>query len=135
MKVDNISANYNNIGFGTKMSEEKSFPNIVKIHVKKLYDRAEREVCEWGNFSDVVEKFEDPNGSEEYMLFITPSPNLQKPKERILNIGVQVPNTDRMFSMNIKRGEKKDILEFLANEENLRDIIGPAEILCERVND
>lgn len=125
--------------FGNKITPQKTKNNeadlsdVEKNTVKKLLKRAEREVCEWGNFSDVIEEFKNPNDGQDYKIFISPSPNKEKPDVRILQLAAQLPHTDRMFSVDIKRGTKKDILNYLSESKNLGEILGYTNMLSERL--
>ncbi len=125
--------------FGNKLNplkaqnKEAKLSDVEKNTVKKLLKRAEREVCEWGNFSDVIEEFKNPNDGQDYKIFISPSPNKEKPDVRILQLAAQLPHTDRMFSVDIKRGTKKDILNYLSESKNLGDILGYTNMLSERL--
>lgn len=112
---------------------KSNFDNTQKTAVEKLYSRAQREVCEWGNFSEVVEEFSSPNG-QNYTLYIKPSPNKETPKVRILEMGIQIPNTSRMFSVEVARGKKEEILNFLSDENNLKEISDCTKILSQRLN-
>lgn len=112
---------------------KSNFDNTQRTAVEKLYSRAQREVCEWGNFSEVVEEFSSPNG-QNYTLYIKPSPNKETPKVRILEMGIQIPNTSRMFSVEVARGKKEEILNFLSDENNLKEISDCTKILSQRLN-
>lgn len=112
---------------------KSNFDNTQKTAVEKLYSRAQREVCEWGNFSEVVEEFSSPSG-QNYTLYIKPSPNKETPKVRILEMGIQIPNTSRMFSVEVARGKKEEILNFLSDENNLKEISDCTKILSQRLN-
>lgn len=112
---------------------KSNFDDTQKTAVEKLYSRAQREVCEWGNFSEVVEEFSSPSG-QNYTLYIKPSPNKETPKVRILEMGIQIPNTSRMFSVEVARGKKEEILNFLSDENNLKEISDCTKILSQRLN-
>ncbi len=112
---------------------KSNFDDTQRTAVEKLYSRAQREVCEWGNFSEVVEEFSSPNG-QNYTLYIKPSPNKETPKVRILEMGIQIPNTSRMFSVEVARGKKEEILNFLSDENNLKEISDCTKILSQRLN-
>ena len=112
---------------------KSNFDDTQRTAVEKLYSRAQREVCEWGNFSEVVEEFSSPNG-QNYTLYIKPSPNKETPKVRILEMGIQIPNTSRMFSVEVTRGKKEEILNFLSDENNLKEISDCTKILSQRLN-
>lgn len=112
---------------------KSNFDDTQKTAVEKLYSRAQREVCEWGNFSEVIEEFSSPSG-QNYTLYIKPSPNKETPKVRILEMGIQIPNTSRMFSVEVARGKKEEILNFLSDENNLKEISDCTKILSQRLN-
>lgn len=112
---------------------KSNFDDTQRTAVEKLYSRAQREVCEWGNFSEVVEEFSSPSG-QNYTLYIKPSPNKETPKVRILEMGIQIPNTSRMFSVEVARGKKEEILNFLSDENNLKEISDCTKILSQRLN-
>lgn len=112
---------------------KSNFDDTQRTAVEKLYSRAQREVCEWGNFSEVVEEFSSPSG-QNYTLYIKPSPNKETPKVRILEMGIQIPNTSRMFSVEVTRGKKEEILNFLSDENNLKEISDCTKILSQRLN-
>lgn len=112
---------------------KNNFDDTQRAAVEKLYSRAQREVCEWGNFNEVIEEFDSPNG-QNYTLYIKPSPNKETPKTRILEMGIQIPNTSRMFSVEVTRGKKEEILNFLSDENNLKEISDCTKILSQRLN-
>ncbi len=135
MNVEKSFFNFGNKINPAKMQDkELSLSDVEKSTVEKLLKRAEREVCEWGNFSDVIEEFKNPNDGQSYKIFITPSPNKEKPDTRVLQLAAEVPNTDRMFSVDIKRGTKKDILNYLSESKNLGEILGYTNMLSERLS-
>lgn len=137
MNVDKSFFKYqNNVNFSQgEVKAPKSFDDIQKEAVDKLKTRAQREVCEWGNFSDVIEEYENPKNKNTYTIYITPCPNPEKPKTRLLEMGLQIPGTGRMFSTGILRGTKEEILDFLNDEKNMAQISGYAKMLAKRLNE
>ena len=133
----NIQTSYkckNETNFSKKTAEDMDFEQIQKNAVEKLYERAQREVCEWGDFSKVSEDFSENNGAKSFKLYITPSPDRKKPTTRILQMSVETPHGATFFSADILRGTKDDILKFLADEKNLKQISGYAAMLSERLD-
>ncbi|HIQ88957.1 TPA: hypothetical protein IAA68_03930 [Candidatus Galligastranaerophilus faecipullorum] len=126
--------------FGNKIQpkdvqkETPCFEEVQKQAVERLLSRSEREVCEWGSFSDVIEEYKNPENNDTYTLFVTPSPDSKKPQMRILQMAIHVPLSGRMFSCDLKRGTKDEILGFLSDKENLKEISGYAKMLSNRLD-
>ena len=132
----NISTKYNfknETNFSKATVDEMNFEQIQKNTVEKVYCRAQREVCDWGSFSKVSEEFSEPDGKKIFKLYITPSPDNKKPTTRILQMSAESPFSTTFFSADILRGTKDDILKFLSDENNLKQISGYAALLSQRI--
>ena len=134
----NINTKYNcknETSFSKTVVDGMDFKQIQKNTVEKLYNRAQREVCDWGNFSTVSEEFGEPNGKKIFKLYIAPSPDNKKPTTRILYLSAQLPFAPTYFSVDVSRGTKDDILKFLADENNLKQISGYTTMLSKRLDE
>lgn len=114
---------------GAKLKMEKFEENLSAI-VKKLRNRAEREVCEYGSFKTVKENLKPSDDKEiikDLALQITPLPRALKDevenfeKLRYLELVAKGPKGQKE-SVILKRGEKDEILNTL-NQDNLLERI------------
>ncbi len=119
---------YTNSSTGTQkestgMSQKKE--DFEKIIIPKaqayLAETAQREVPENGLFTKVYAAFEVPDSNNNGLLYIIPHPKNNK-TERIFLIGVHHKNSDRLFSNEILTGTKKEIINFIKDSKNQKEI-------------
>lgn len=136
MNVKNPFFNYNNnkIDFKgiDKEVDSKTLKDCADKTVQILCDRAEREVSDYGTFSVVEEKFICPENKDTFTVFIKPDD--EDKKVRYLNIGIEVPASDRMYQAMLSHGSKKDILDFLKSDECSDKIAAYAKMLQKKLN-
>lgn len=113
LKVNNNQfINFKGIQKKSMSNNNEEISGYTERAVKKMKERAEREVPEYGNFKSVVHLFDIPNTLNEAVFTIkyniTPEKN-----RRILTVGARRNGFDRENCYIAKEGTKKEILEFL----------------------
>lgn len=95
--------------------------DLISGIIEKLHRESERRVPEYGNFGIVRTFFKNKDKNLDVRsieLLIKPSILLkERPKERELEIVIKSSNDKNKFSLVLKRGDKKEILDYLKDEE------------------
>lgn len=123
-KIVSINNNLNSIvrnkTFLRKQNIMDNDDSILGI-IGKLRREAERRVSEYGDFGIVRTHFKNKDKSlnvKSVELLIKPSILLkERPKERELEIVVKSVNEKNKYSLVLKRGDKKEVLNYLEDEE------------------
>lgn len=140
MKINSNYNKYNRSFLGIK-KDKQSMPNKdEKIHllIEKgkniLHQRAEREVPENGKFIRVFVAFDIPETQNEALMIV--EPDAIDPKiNRRFSIGVHRQNSDRLTSNYIFKGSKKEILDYLKNNDNQSELFKIILDLSKSVDD
>ena len=96
--------------------------NLAQNSIAELINMIELgAVPEYGRYNSISSKYQNDNekiNASDVLLSIEPSILLEeRPKERELNIKVYSKNKARSYSVTLFRGETKDILNRLKNED------------------
>lgn len=93
--------------------------NIATINATALLAlKAEREMPENGKFANVSLAFEIPN-SQNIAHFTIECDNENFKDTRRLSIGTSRKGSDRLTSIQLSKGTKKEILNYLNNKDNI----------------
>lgn len=119
IKMNSIYNTFNkNIARKQKIMDNQD--TILGI-IGKLHRDSERRVPEYGDFGLVRTYFKnkDKNSDAKFVeLLIKPSILLkERPKERELEVVIKSAGEKQKYSLVLKRGDKKEILDYLNNEE------------------
>ena len=144
--MDNRIQNYNvNQTFGAKKMEEKqpkNFQEQVDMTIKKLSERSEREVPEYGDFAPVVEMFDNlsPNTSDiagKYALAIIRLPKDVEPdpKQRYIEAAAYEPTGTYKAKMVVGSGKKDEVLKMLKDPEFAKELCYTYGDLVESLKD
>ena len=121
---------------GIKMNDNKKIVTMtdeVKVAVKKLFTRAEREVPENMNFSPVKEVFKNLDNKldvNEFLIKIIADPVDIKNSRRLI-LGAYLPNSDYAANITITKGTKSELLKEISQEDFYNKILS----LLKDVND
>lgn len=125
----------NKITSGDKAQKTNIAGDIKTDAIKSFYDKIRLNVPEKGKFDVVVKEFTDPLTGDEYRLFIAPSHIKGEDDKRRLSIGLKIPDTGNMRSLQIMKGTKLEILDFVGNEKNISQLNSYAKVLKESAGD
>ncbi len=135
MNVDNNLNNINQTNFSKNTNSELS-KDYKKELVENLYKKTRQEVPQDGlgiiKFKPVSVEYKDLKTEDIYSLAVLPGYNKDNPEQRALRACYKLSDEDSTFYMNIKRGTKREILDYLGDERNLGKIKGHFSILKER---
>ena len=118
-----MTGNPNNNNIETMISKLNDMSPADKMQMfldgspKLLVKRAEYEVPENGTFRKVEVLFDIPNTQNQAHYFIECDP-LNPKDSRTFSIGASRVGSDRMTSIQLAKGTKKEILNFLADKNN-----------------
>lgn len=139
----NINNNYNNYNSSFSGIDKDKIPMLsndekTNLLIEKsrdiLYQRAEREVPENGKFIRVFVAFDIPETQNEALMIV--EPDAIDPKiNRRFSIGVHRQNSDRLTSNYIFKGSKKEILDYLKNNDNQSELYKIVTDLSKSVDD
>ena len=104
----------------TAPMSEKTFEEIQKEYVKALFDKVRQEVPSLGEFEPVYVVLEHPVTGDVYTMEVLPS-SLYLDK-RMLDLGVEIPQTENAVSSTLVKGTKQEILDYLGDERSLNNI-------------
>lgn len=99
---------------------EKSFEEVQKEYIKALFDKVRQEVPPLGEFEPVFVVLKHPVTGDIYTMEVLPS-SLYLDK-RMLDLGVEIPETDNAVSSTLLKGTKQDILDYLGDDRSLEEI-------------
>ena len=139
MNIKQISKFYNASfkGIGKETLENKSkeerLNNITDKVRQVAIERVEREVPENGKFGGISISFDVPTTNNEAKIIISHDEIEPKTLRRIA-IGVHRNGSDRLNSSYILKGTKKEILEYLKNQESQSKIVEVAGQLSDSVD-
>ena len=123
MKLNSMTGNANNNNIETMISRLNSMSPVDKMQMfldgspKLLAKRAEYEVPENGTFKKVEVLFDIPNTQNQAHYFVEYDP-LNPKDSRTFSIGVSRVGSDRFTSVQLAKGTKKEILEFITDKNN-----------------
>lgn len=129
MKINNL--NYDKIEYkGNKIEEQLTMKEIVN----KFYQTVRQQMPAEGSFEDITTSLKkDDEG--EYNLTVHTFTNYNNNENvNCLNVSYSPDNKDYIMEMNLFKGSKQEILDFLGNEKNL-DKIKTYTIDLKRKND
>ncbi len=127
MEINNNNTIRNNTFTGIKRNSTsekvEQFKNVLIPEVHKcLAEVAERRVPENGIFTRLEANFPIPESTYMAALNIFSAAGETK-DQRILSIGVHHPNSDKMFTNYLIKGTKKEILDYLKDSRNQKEVI------------
>ena len=131
----------NNLRFeGIKVAKPMNIEQLFENTLKKLYDRAQREVPEYGDFKIVNEKFTNPDKKlkvTDYEIRIVNPPKNIEDQEILRGIYITAYNSPSPYKAErlITAGTKKEILEKLKSKEFLNEILDAAKSLSHSLED
>ncbi len=136
MNVDNNLNNINQTNHREKTNSELS-KDYQKELVANIYAKARQEVPQDGigiiKFEPVSVEYKDLKTEDVYSLTVLTGYNKKIPEQRALRASYKLSDKDSSFYyMNIKRGTKQEILDYLGDERNLGEIKGYLSTLKER---
>lgn len=100
-----------------KMTDEEKISLFSKNAALMLAQKAEYDVPENGQFLKSELTFDIPSTQNEAHYFIACDP-IEPKNQRRFFIGTTRTGSDRLTSVQLKKGTKKEILEFLKDEKN-----------------
>lgn len=100
-----------------KMTNEEKINMFAPNAAKMLAKKAEYEVPENGQFSKCLISFDIP-GTQNIAYYLIEHDVLEPKEQRRLSIGALRNGCDRLTSIQLKKGTKKEILDFLNDENN-----------------
>lgn len=131
----------NNINGLNKMNYRKNIEFDVNKDFKRelvesLYKKARQEVPKEGmginEFEPVTVKYKDADTEDVYSLSVQSAYDKEAPDSKVLRAIYQLSEDGPVYYMNVIRGSKQDILDYLGNENNLGKVKGCLSILKER---
>ncbi len=135
MNIDNNLNGLNSINY-KRNSETEPNKDFKKELVENLYKKARQEVPQDGNnineFDPVSVKYTDPRTEDIYYVSVQAGYDKEAPELKVLRASYQLSKDEPVYYMNIIRGSKQDILDYLGNENNLGKIKGCLSVLKER---
>ncbi len=139
----NINNNYNNYNSSFSGIDKDKIPMLsddekTNLLIEKsrdiLYQRAEREVPENGKFRKIFVAFDIPQTQNEALITIEHDAIDPKTNRR-LSVGVHRQNSDRITSNYIFKGPKKEVLDYLKNNDNQNELYKIVTDLSKSVDD
>ena len=135
MNIDNNLNGLNSINY-KRNSETEPNKDFKKELVANLYKKARQDVPKEGiginEFEPVTAKYKDADTEDVYSLSVQAGYDKEAPELKVLRASYQLSKDAPVYYMNIIRGSKQDILDFLGNENNIGKIKGFLSILKER---
>lgn len=135
MNIDNNINGINSINC-KKNPEAEANKDLKKELVENLYKKARQMVPQEGigisEFEPVTEEYIDSDTKDIYFLSVQSGYDKKEPELKVLRASYQLSKDAPVYYMNIIRGSKQDILDFLGNENNIGKIKGFLSILKER---
>ncbi|MCD7780279.1 MAG: hypothetical protein LUH05_06360 [Candidatus Gastranaerophilales bacterium] len=116
------------------LSKEEQMPLLIKKGAEILNQNAERQVPENGKFNRVFVAFDIPETQNEAIISIEHD-ELNPKESRRLSVGVHHNNKDRLFSNYILKGTKKEILSYLNNTDNHKEILDSVNNLSQKTDE
>lgn len=116
------------------LNKDEKMKILVPTTKEVLTDIAEKEVPENGQFRKVFVSFDIPNSTNEAKLIIEQDETEPKTQRR-LSVGVHHQNSDRLISNYLLKGTKKEIIDFLKDDNNNQEIIDAVNILSSKTDD
>ncbi|GEM_PF-1598049 len=126
MDYNITNSRINNTHGVNKMNDDKelSFQDRVDEMIAKVFDRTEREVPEYGAFSDVAEYMPnlDPEtktlaGKYGLRIYKMPKSVVEDPKQRYIEAAAYRPAGDYKADVIVGSGHKDEILKILNSDE------------------
>ena len=135
MNIDNNINGISKMNF-KKNVEFEANKDLKRELVENLYKKARQEVPKEGigikDFEPVTEKYIDSDTEDVYSLSIQSGYDKEAPESKVLRASYQLSEDAPVYYMNVIRGSKQDILDYLGNENNIGKIKGFLSILKER---
>ncbi len=140
-KINTVNLNKTNFKGLQKMDNNvKSLDENIDESLKKLQERAQREVSEYGDFSPVYEQFKNTDKSlcaTDFLLKIAKPPKNIEGHEKIRNLEVcayKLPHSYRAERI-ITTGSKDEILKALSSKDLPQQIKSAIISLSENLED
>lgn len=135
----NINNNYGlyNTAFGSKGNKVENKATIETLTAEvfeELSERAEKEVPENGKFTGISVSYLIPDSQNIGKCIIKYDP-LNPKDSRRLYAGVNRAGSDRLVSVELLKGSKKDILNYLSKQENQKEVIENIKDLSKEVDE
>lgn len=139
-KINNYN-NYNMPFYGTQQKEtalNNTSDNDIKALINKcvdvIKDSAERMVPENNKFRKFFVAFDVPDTRHEAIISISHDELDPKDKRR-LAVEVHHANSDKFYSQYLFKGTKKEIIDFIADKNNQKEIYDSVKELSKSVDD
>lgn len=140
MSIINKFTDFKAMLFNTVKKTSKNIENddemlkLMNKCAKVLNDMAERQVPENNKFRKVFVAFDIPKTRNEALISI--SHDEIEPKN-FRNVAVQVHNinSDKFYSKYIFKGTKNEVMNFIADTNNHKNILDTAMVLSKRVEE
>jgi predicted O-methyltransferase YrrM len=119
-EISNINFNLQNIKTNFKAQKEPDTDKLISQTIKKLAERVEREVAEYGNFSVVSEMFTNKDDNlriGDVKILCRPSYSKDIPKVRVLELECSTPQNLSTSTSIIAMEEKDKILGILSDNQ------------------
>lgn len=139
MNVNNNINQYNSSFSGikkdkTSMTKDEKTMFLLEKGMGVLHDRAEREVPENGKFTRLFIAFKVPETQNEAIVAIEHDALNPKDSRRV-SVGVHRECSPRLESKYIFKGTKKEVLDFVKNEETIDKLFSSVNDLSNSVDD
>ncbi|MCD7740426.1 MAG: hypothetical protein LUH11_03660 [Candidatus Gastranaerophilales bacterium] len=116
------------------LSKEEQMPILIEKGAGVLNEKAQLQVPENGKFNRIFVAFNIPETPNE-AVFTIEHDELNPKNSRRLSIGVHHNNMDRLFSNYVLKGTKQEILDYLKNKDNYKDILEIVNNLSEKTDE
>ena len=117
MKINNL--NHDKIEYKGKRFEER--PTMKEV-INKFYQMVRQQMPNEGDFDDIATSLKTDDKGEYNLTVHTFLNNRTKSNTNCLNVSYTPDNKDFIIQMNLMKGSKQEILDFLGNEQNLDKI-------------
>ena len=125
-----------NISFGQKTKDYKSFDNTLNNLKDNMIKRCEYEVPEYGDFSIIKETLPN-NDSDVYSgnISLICEPSEDNPKKRYLSYNQLNPQNRKGLSSLLVAGTKEDILDALNDDNFVNNLKQDSERMSKKMKD
>ncbi len=116
-----------------KTEHSQNLEKLVQYSVEHVKDRGEREVCEYGPFKSIAASFPLEGTQNEALISLECDPEDNK-QSRVVKAACRRNSSDLAFFEYLAEGNKKEILNYLDNKENLLKIKEAIKSLSDEVD-
>ena len=117
MKINNL--NHDKIEYkGNRFEEQVTMKEVIS----KFYQTVRQQMPNEGDFDDITTSLTKDDKGEYNLTVHTFLNNRTNKNTNCLNVSYTPDNKDFIMEMNLTKGSKREILDFLGNEKNLDKI-------------